>query len=179
MTAVLLYVDSTSRIDLQLPWALRIAAKRGDELHIFLRSEAKADQEVKRLDLRAEEGPGKELADQLDLWLPGWVPAKEQQDGDGSEGAKSDAAEGADGSEDEAPPLTARGYVLPGKSAMQELLARLRECKPVLFVGTQLQLEREEAESSERRRRMMRHVPCEVVLLRAGRDRKSVGEGKS
>lgn len=162
MTAVLLYVDSVSRLDLQLPWALRIAAKRGDELHVFLRSESKVDQEVKRLDLRAEDGSAKELAAQLDLWVPGWIPAKEQTDEDG------DAS--ADAPTDAAPTFTARAYVLPDKSCMPELLSRLREVKPALFIGTQLQLEREEADSSERRRRLMRHVPCEVVLLRAGRD---------
>jgi len=157
MPTVLIYTDSGSRLDLQLPWALRIAARRGRELQILVRSDGKLDGEVLRIELGAE-GAGAELAQLLDRWAGPWRSATDADDAQEI------------GEEQDEPELRVAAYFVSAGKALDDVSARLRKLKPDLLIGTQLRLEEEEAESSARRRRVLREVPCEVVLIRAGQE---------
>jgi len=157
MSTVLIYTDSGSRLDLQLPWALRIAARRGRELQILVRSDGKLDGDAKRIELGAE-GAGAELAQLLDRWAGPWRPATAADDA-----LETDEELG----ESE---LRVTAYLVSAGKALDDLGARVRKLKPGVLIGTQLRLEEEEAESSARRRRVLREVPCEVVLIRAGQE---------
>jgi uncharacterized hydrophobic protein (TIGR00271 family) len=166
MSTVILYADSSSRLDLQLPWALRIAATRGSELQILVRSDGKLDGKSQPIDLSAE-GLGSELAAQLDRWVEKWrikpAPKPESEDGD-ADSAESSPKEESD------PPLEVSAFLLPPAGGVGELILHLREAKPSLLVATQESLEAETAESSARRRHVLRRVSCEIVLIRSGRE---------
>lgn len=162
MSTVILYADSSSRLDVQLAWALRIAATRGTELQILIRSDGKLEGGPTAIDLTGD-GLGAELAAELERWIGKWrVPPPEESD--------EEATESAAEAEESEPPLTVSALLLPSAGGIGELVLHLRETKPVLLVATQQSLENEDAESSARRRHLLRRVSCEIVLIRAGRE---------
>lgn len=167
MSTVILYADSSARLDLQLPWALRIAAARGTELQILIRSDGKLDGGPKAIELGAE-GLGAEIAAELERWVGEWrEPPPPSEDEDESEGEET--ADPVAEAEEELP-LQVSALLLPAKGGIGELVLHLRETKPSLLIATQPTLEGEDAESSARRRHMLRRVSCEIVLIRAGRE---------
>jgi uncharacterized hydrophobic protein (TIGR00271 family) len=167
MSIVILYADSSSRLDLQLPWALRIAAARGSELQILVRSDGKLEAASRAIDLEGD-GLGAELSALLSRWAGEWrlesEPQAESEDG-GAEG-ESEGSDAAEAVEDERLQVSAK--LISATGGVGELIVHVREAEPDLLVATQVSLEAEDADSSARRRHLMQRVSCEVVLIRAG-----------
>lgn len=159
MGTAIIYADSSARLDLQLPWALRIAAARGDELQILIRGEAKQAEGPTAVDLTAD-GIGREIAAELDEHLGAWrVPEPPAEEAEPKEEAEQP---------EEALPPSVSAFLLPMAGGIGELVLHLREVKPVLLVATRQTVEGEDAESSSRRRHLLRRVSCEIVLIRTG-----------
>lgn len=164
MTTVLLYADAATDLDRQFAWALRIAAQRGDELRILVRSGESDQGDVQAIELGAE-GIGAELSAQLDRWVGAW---RTQEERDAEDRAREEAEEEAPEETEDPPTPSVRAWLLPPAGVVDRLIERVREEKPDLVVAMQVRLENEDADSSERRRRIVREVPYELVLLRAG-----------
>lgn len=168
MSSVILYTDSGSRLDLQLPWALKCAAARGEELEILVRSDGKLDGATKAIELGAE-GLGAEIAAQLDVWVGEWRPkpkpkSKEELEAEGEAQPEAESAEAAP------LPLQVTASLLSAAGGVDGLVQHVRDAKPDLLITALQSLEEEDAASSTRRRQVLRRVSCEILLIRAGRE---------
>jgi len=161
MPTVTLYADSSSRLDLQLSWALRIAAARGSELQIVVRSDVKTDDEAAAVDLTSA-GLGSEIAAELDRWVGDWIVKPETVE---AEEAPEPSLES-----NEPQPLQVSARSLRAAGGLGELVQQLRETKPELLIVSRLSIDDDNAKASSRRRYLLSNVASEIVLIRAGRE---------